>query len=512
MDTRGLRFGLLSLLVTLAACRPDSPSSSLNTSDVNGSPAMETSADSRETWDLMTLNGQPVGYQVTTMRESQENGRLLHETTAKSELNVQRFGQSTSQQMELVSRETAEGQLREFSCTTSSGPQPIRTHGIRQGNVLEVTMFTEGNEKSWSIPVPERCGGLFAIEHSLLREPLQPGETRSIQAVIPVLNVIGTIQLWAQQWESTELLQGTRRLLRIDSQLGLPNGDAVDSRMWSDDQGQIHKSEIPALQQVTYRVDRATALKANRHAVLDLADVSLVPVQPALDAPHQTRRIRYRAQLSHGDPSRVFRTGSSQTVRRLDEQTAEITVLANGPAAPLPARPEEGPTEADRQPSPWIQSDDPTVRSLAREAVGKAQDPAEQALAIESFVHEALTQKDFSTAFATAAEVARSRSGDCTEHAVLTAALCRAQGLPARVVVGLVYVQSKQAFAFHMWNTVWIGDRWVPLDATLGRGGTGAAHLGLSDSALDAGQSLTSFLPVIQVLGQLKLEILEVNP
>ena len=66
--------------------------------------------------------------------------------------------------------------------------------------------------------------------------------------------------------------------------------------------------------------------------------------------------------------------------------------------------------------------------ALAREAVGKAQDPAEQALAIESFVHEALTQKDFSTAFATAAEVARSRSGDCTEHAVLTAALCRAQG------------------------------------------------------------------------------------
>ena len=42
---------------------------------------------------------------------------------------------------------------------------------------------------------------------------------------------------------------------------------------------------------------------------------------------------------------------------------------------------------------------------------------------------------------ATAAEVARSREGDCTEHAVLLAALARARGIPARVAMGLVYVR-----------------------------------------------------------------------
>ena len=67
-------------------------------------------------------------------------------------------------------------------------------------------------------------------------------------------------------------------------------------------------------------------------------------------------------------------------------------------------------------------------------------------------------------------EVARSLEGDCTEHAVLLAALCRARKIPARVAFGLVYYPPQKGFAYHMWNEVWIADRWIPLDATLGHG------------------------------------------
>ena len=96
--------------------------------------------------------------------------------------------------------------------------------------------------------------------------------------------------------------------------------------------------------------------------------------------------------------------------------------------------------------------------------------------------------KNFSQAFATAAEVARSLEGDCTEHAVLLAALCRARKIPARVAFGLVYYPPQKGFAYHMWNEVWIADRWVPLDATLGLGGIGADHIKLGDSNLSRQQ------------------------
>jgi hypothetical protein len=49
------------------------------------------------------------------------------------------------------------------------------------------------------------------------------------------------------------------------------------------------------------------------------------------------------------------------------------------------------------------------------------------------------------------------------------------------------------------------------MDATLGQGGIGAAHLKLTDSNLAGAGAYSAFLPVAQVIGQLKIEILEVE-
>lgn len=64
-----------------------------------------------------------------------------------------------------------------------------------------------------------------------------------------------------------------------------------------------------------------------------------------------------------------------------------------------------------------------------------------------------------------ALEVLESKKGDCNEHATLMTALCRAAGIPARVAVGLAYVPSMQAFAYHAWVEVWAGE-WIPVDPT----------------------------------------------
>ena len=89
------------------------------------------------------------------------------------------------------------------------------------------------------------------------------------------------------------------------------------------------------------------------------------------------------------------------------------------------------------------------------------------------------------------------------------AALCRARNIPARVAIGLVYYPPQRGFAYHMWNEVWTGERWVPLDATLGRGGIGAAHLKLVDSSLAGADSFSAFMPVAKVMGQLEIDVLE---
>ncbi len=126
---------------------------------------------------------------------------------------------------------------------------------------------------------------------------------------------------------------------------------------------------------------------------------------------------------------------------------------------PLKDATEDLPKSADRKPNRYVDQSDTAVRQLA-ETAGVAQTEAALAKALSKKVYLWITQKDFSTVLATATEVARTRRGDCTEHAVLLAAIAKARGLPARVVVGLVYVPSLGGFAYHMWNQIWCDGKW----------------------------------------------------
>src|SRR5262249_12940353 len=149
------------------------------------------------------------------------------------------------------------------------------------------------------------------------------------------------------------------------------------------------------------------------------------------------------------------------------------------------------------------------VVAHARAAANGRSNPGILAETMERYVQRKLTKKNFSTAMASAAEVAETLSGDCTEHAVLLAAMLRARQIPSRIAVGLVYVEGPNAFGGHMWTEAWIGGEWIPLDATLGRGGIAAAHLKMSDSSFadDAPAPFAAFLPLVEVLGTMKIDV-----
>jgi len=118
-----------------------------------------------------------------------------------------------------------------------------------------------------------------------------------------------------------------------------------------------------------------------------------------------------------------------------------------------------------------VQSDDPAIVAAAREAVGDETAAWGAARRIAEWVRTNIRTKDLSIGYASASEVLKSRQGDCTEHSVLTAALCRAVGIPARTVSGMAYVGEmfgrKYVMGGHQWTQVFIGGQWVDLDATV---------------------------------------------
>ncbi len=212
--------------------------------------------------------------------------------------------------------------------------------------------------------------------------------------------------------------------------------------------------------------------------------------------------------LNDLQPEAVFPSSLSQQLRRAADQSALLTVRQVTPDAPANLNhPQPAPAEDDLLPNSLIESDDVRVVNIAQAAAGSLNDPWRAALALEQYLYRTLDKVDFSQVFSSAADVAARRKGDCSEHAVLLAATCRARRIPARVVIGLVYSTTSQRFLYHMWNEVWIRDRWVPLDATLGRSGVGATHLQLRSSSL-AGESAYSLVtPVIGLIDRLQIEV-----
>lgn len=236
-------------------------------------------------------------------------------------------------------------------------------------------------------------------------------------------------------------------------------------------------------------------------------------VQGKVGDVHSAKHVRYRFIHSDDAPAEFLPDSVAQTVIGGKGKQAELDVWSVNVADRdlKPPRHEQRPTKTDREPNNWIQSDDRRIVAMASRVEPDQADPKAVAMALEKLVHESITEKDFSTALATAVEVAETLQGDCTEHAMLLAALARARGIPARVVVGLVYVPGLGGFGYHMWNEVWTGKSWNPLDATLARGGTGPGHIKLGHANMANADSASIFLPVLQVMGRVKIEVLEVK-
>ena len=428
------------------------------------------------------------------------------------ELKLRRFGTDTVVRTRLTSLETRDGELLSFRSEMQAGPGAMVSEGRREGDQLKLRTSNQGKVEEHSLPWNKQYGGFFADQLSLRRQPMRPGETRRLQALLPVLNVVGQVRLEAAAFESIELPSGTRQLLRINVTTDIGTAQ-IKSVLWTDPQGKPHKVKDLQLGMEAVLTTQEDAQRPSSGGGFDLGFDTIVRIDRPLRDPHRTRRVVYRARLKDGDVKSLFAEGLTQTVRPLDDEAVEVTVQAVRPDQPptVAGPPSDPPTDADRQASTMLQSDDPTVRKMAEAVAAGESDAWTIATALENHVKKSIRLKNYSTAMATAAEVAQSLEGDCTEHAMLLAALCRARSIPARVAIGLVYYPSASGFAYHMWTEAWIKDRWVPLDATLGMGGIGAAHLKLADSSLEGTSAYAELLPVIQALGRLQLEIVSVE-
>jgi hypothetical protein len=180
-----------------------------------------------------------------------------------------------------------------------------------------------------------------------------------------------------------------------------------------------------------------------------------------------------------------------------------VRALAEGKeAAPSPELPQA--LLAATRPEALVQSDHPQVQAQARELLGAGAPLDERpvvdlAMAVSGWVYDNL-KKESVVGVPSALETLATREGDCNEHATLTVALLRALGVPARMAVGIAYLDDRGRFFYHAWVEVWAGE-WVAFDPTFGQFPADVGHV-----RFVAG-GLREQVEMFRVIGKLKLRV-----
>jgi hypothetical protein len=459
-----------------------------------------------ESWQVMYLSGQRVGYRRAVIREVTRGRETIFVTDSEENLSIRRFGQLLRIQSRMHTEEAKDGQLLSFTFELKNPPaQTTKSTGHVAGRNLVIESTVGGQTQTKKVAWDPSVKSPAWQDRLLADTPMKPGESRSFKTFMPEFSKVVSININADDYRPTKLHDGSEKsLLKVRVTQSILPG--IGMRVYLDEKGDSLRTEADLLGMVTYTVPRDVALQTIAGAELDVAISMLIKVANPPAGLHGRAKSVFRIHTTGRNPTDFIPSGETQTVEQIDDETATITVIAVPPPRNIqPSRSEQQDYLGDTQ---FLQIKDAGVKEHARRATAGSIDPGTIAVRMEQYVYKELKKKNFSTALGSAAEVAKSLEGDCTEHACLLAAMLRVEKIPSRVVVGLVFSESYGAFGGHMWTEAWLDGKWIPLDGTLGKGGIGTGHIRLADSSLsdDGPSPISSFVPLLNVLTDVTIE------
>jgi len=411
--------------------------------------------------------------------------------------------------------ETREGEPVEITTEQDLGAMgATKTRYVFTEDGVEVTR-TEGDRTTRETRTEPEGAWLTPGEAAVYTaKRLDAGaEEISVRTIDPMVG-LEPITLTRRGFEEVEIEALGRTIPAIRCLATVSNLPNIESVEFIDEHGETLRTEtsMGMFDMVMVLADKELALSE-----LDPPELMRsVFVEPSreIEHPRSVRRAVYTLRVPGGEMPDLPEAGV-QRVEHIGPDAARVSV----DLAETPTRLEDG---ADRdallEPTPTLQCDDPEILKLA-ERVGANGGPREVAEALRRAVYRHVSGKALSVGFASASEVARTKEGDCTEHAVLLAAMLRARGIPSRVASGLIYADrfagSSDIFGYHMWTQALVPDaegveRWIDLDATLpAETAFDATHIALGTSELAGDSAINSLVSLAPLMGRLEIDVEE---
>lgn len=371
--------------------------------------------------------------------------------------NATRMRALTSQ---TVRDEDAEGRTVSVRTDKKNGPDWSRIEASIFADRAEITRNTPAETRTITIALPpsvrfDNGDGLLRTWTAKAKPPLSfdnfnidamAVEHVTIEAQPDMPGPTGTTVALRERFDGNELVAVGRLL--VDG-----SGRIVEASQPMPGEGLIIRAVTK---------EAALTSTSSYRAVPSVMRKSIVRIPP--DAMHA--HIRYRFK---------FRDG----IEFHPPETAEQRVAVEGGFATFDICDDCGtglPTDAAYladagKPTAWLQSDSPKLIAIAAPVAAMKILDARKMELLRQLAKPYLGRVDF-TGHYSALETLSRHAADCTEAAVLLAALGRAAGIPTRVADGLVYSRESyhgvsNAWMPHSWTLAFVDGHWRSFDLAL---------------------------------------------
>lgn len=411
------------------------------------------------------LQGQRIGYVHSVVSNTQDGKTSSVVTT---HIGAKVLGQGMT--MRIVSKSLRKGvtlETQQFTIDSAGRVQTIAARFSQKEITVERTI--DGRVETKQIPIPADALVLDDPTVGLLGKGApEPGSKLDFYVLDPMtLTLVKcTAEYVGASPYAYDNVTGTGKKIKIID-------PRATTEIWLDAKGQMAYGTGP-LGMTMRPITREEAVGSERYLPeVDIASASrIVPDKPIEDA-KSIKKLTLK--LVGASLPRLKRDYFQDVTRNEDGST---TVVIHPPGAPASgsstatvAKAHQGFISASMN----IPSTDGKMISLATKVIAGETDSWKAVQKISSHVFRIMRPNASIGILRDAREILRTKEGVCRDYATLAATLMRAAGIPTKLITGTVY--SGDGFYYHAWVEVFVGDRWVALDPTLGGGLADATHI-----------------------------------
>jgi hypothetical protein len=449
-------------------------------------PAVGLLAAESTLYYQVKINGSSAGHMV--IKETTADGKVTTETATT--LNMQRLGTDNQTVSRSVCVETEDGKplALENVSEEKSGTSSVKASFSDDGKTLDISILsTKAGDtvRKRQETVPETWTFSHAQRLILLKgKPWKQDQVFTFKSYSLELYAVETDILTYRGREKITLPGGIEEAYAFDvvSKIG---STTLTGRMWLDGDAQMRRMTLNIMGIVQEMNACSEVVAKAKHKAVNLTANMVVKAPRDIARDLGVKAMCYTVLFTGGDPVTAG-DSPTQTIAKKGNHWL-ICVRNESPAAKMawPYKGDDVEAKKNLEATSTLQCDNDLIIKIAKIAArgNSGDDALATARGVASFVHGYIRNKNYEVSYGTALDTAKSGTGDCTEHSVLTAALCRAVGIPARPVVGLGYTGQELDgglkggyFVGHQWTEVWINGKWYPVDAAM-PGGFDIGHI-----------------------------------